>query len=274
MNAAFSVAPHAVPYAPRPACFDHDPAQWAHPGGRQGMRLRGAAVTHPGLHRPQNEDSMLMRPDAGVFGVADGLGGHAAGEVASAMALEVLDGQCERRLPVAEVPRALHGVVEAANAEIFQAASTSASMEGMGTTLSAIWFVDDSALIGHVGDSRIYRLRGGVLQQVTDDHTMLAEAIRDGVDHVRAKATIPSSIVTRAVGVRPRVIPMLSSCSVQSGDRFLLCSDGLSDLVNEVQLADRLTDFSEPETAAEVLLDDALDAGGHDNITIVIIDAV
>lgn len=273
MNAAFSTAPTAAPYAPRPVCFDHDPGQWAHPGGRRGVRLRGAGVTHSGLIRDQNEDSMLLRPDAGVFGVADGLGGHNAGEVASAMALEVLDRQCDRRLPVVEVPRALHRMVEDANASIFRAASESSSLEGMGTTLSALWFVDDSALVGHVGDSRIYRMRGGVLQQISEDHTMLAEAIRDGVDHVRAKATIPASIVTRAVGVRPRVIPMLSSCSVQPGDRFLLCSDGLSDLVNEVQLADRLTDFSDPETAAQVLLDDALDAGGHDNITLVIVDA-
>ncbi|MGK0359174.1 MAG: serine/threonine protein phosphatase PrpC [Bradymonadia bacterium] len=274
MNAAFSTAPAAAAYTPRHACFDHDPGQWAHPGGRRGVRLRGAAVTHSGLIRRQNEDSMLLRPDAGVFGVADGLGGHKAGEVASAMALDVLDGQCDRRLPVAQIPRTLHRIVEDANAAIFRAASESSSLEGMGTTLSAIWFVDDRALVGHVGDSRIYRLRGGVLQQLTDDHTMLAEAIRDGVDHVRAKATIPASIVTRAVGIRPRVIPMLSSCSVRPGDRFLLCSDGLSDLADAVQLTDRLTDFSDPETAAEVLLDDALAAGGHDNITLVIIDAV
>lgn len=274
MHAARTLAPAAAPFAPRPACFDHDPAQWSHPGGRQGVRLRGAAVTHPGLHRPHNEDSMLLRPDTGVFGVADGLGGHAAGEVASAMALDIIERQCARRLPLAQMPRAVHGLIEDANAAIYRAGSACTAKSGMGTTLSAIWFVDDCAVIGHVGDSRVYRLRGGVLQQITDDHTMLAEAIRDGVDHLRAKATIPSSIVTRAVGIRPRVIPMLSSCTVQPGDRFLLCSDGLSDLVDGEQLTDRLTDFGEPETAAQVLLDDALNAGGHDNITIVIVDAV
>ena len=217
---------------------------------------------------------MLLRPDVGVFGVADGLGGHAAGEVASSMALEVLEARCDPRLPVTRIPRALHDVVDHANAAIYRAGQARACHEGMGTTLSAIWFAEDSAIIGHVGDSRAYRLRGGVLQQITDDHTMLAEAIRDGVDHVRAKALIPSSIVTRAVGVRPRVIPMLSSCSVQPGDRFMICSDGLSDLVDVRQLTDRLVDFDEPETAAQILLDDALAAGGHDNITVVIVDAI
>jgi protein phosphatase len=254
------------------ASFDHDPTQWNHPSGRNGPRLRGGAVTHPGLKRPHNEDNLLLRPDAGVFAVADGLGGHNAGEVASDMALRVLDENCVPRLPVEEIPRALYAVVDHANEAVFQSARRTESMRGMGTTLSAVWFAENRALIAHVGDSRIYRMREGVLQQLTEDHTLQADAIREGIDDAQARMLIPSNIVTRAVGVRARVVPMLASCSAQSGDRFLLCSDGLTDMVSEDLIAQRLALWPQADQAAAALLDDALAGGGVDNVTVLVVD--
>lgn len=268
----FAPATTAAPSTNQVAAFDHDPTQWKHPKGRNGPRLRGGAVTHPGLQRPHNEDNLLLRPDAGVFAVADGLGGHNAGEIASEMALRVLDENCVPRLPVTEIPRALYAVVDHANEAVYQSARRSPSMRGMGTTLSAVWFAEGRALVAHVGDSRVYRIRDGVLQQLSDDHTLQADAIRDGVDSAKARMLIPGNIVTRAVGVRGRVVPMLASCSAQPGDRFLLCSDGLTDMVDEDLIAQRLALWPEADQAAAALLEDALAAGGHDNITVLVVD--
>lgn len=256
----------------QPARFEHDPDQWNHPCCRSGLRLRGGALTHPGLQREHNEDSLLLRPDAGVFAVADGLGGHNAGEVASELAMRILDAQCDYKPLIERLPRTLYKVVEEANDAIYRSAQSADSLRGMGTTLSAIWFCGERVVVGHVGDSRVYRLRQGVLMQLSEDHTLLAEAIRDGLSSGKAHALIPNNIITRAVGVRRRVAPMLASCSVQAGDRFLLCSDGLSDVVSEALLRKRLALWPEPDQAASTLVEDALAAGGPDNITAIVID--
>lgn len=270
MNAASFVPP--VTTNLRAVSFNHDPAQWKHPAGRKGMRLSGGALTHEGLLRDHNEDGLLLRPDAGVFAVADGLGGHNAGEIASELALRILDAQCDYE-PLAErLPRILFDVVEEANEAIWVSAQHSDTLQGMGTTLSAVWFFEDRVFIGHVGDSRVYRMRDGVLMQLSEDHTLLADSIRNGYDPEHARALIPNHIITRAVGIRSRVMPMLASCSVQPGDRFLLCSDGLSDVVSEETLIERLALWPEPDRAASTLVEDALAAGGPDNVTAIVID--
>jgi protein phosphatase len=115
-------------------------------------------------------------------------------------------------------------------------------------------------------------MREGVLQQLTEDHTLQADAIREGIDDAQARMLIPSNIVTRAVGVRARVVPMLASCSAQSGDRFLLCSDGLTDMVSEDLIAQRLALWPQADQAAAALLDDALAGGGVDNVTVLVVD--
>lgn len=270
MNAA-SITPPAIDMLTA-VSFDHDPSQWSHPACRQGLRLRGGALTHPGLQRANNEDGLLVRPDAGVFAVADGLGGHNAGEIASELALRILDAQCDYAPLPGRLPQVIFEVVEEANEAIWVSSRQSETMRGMGTTLSAVWFCGDRVFVGHVGDSRVYRLRGGELLQLSEDHTLQADSIRDGWNAERAKALIPGNIITRAVGIRPQVMPMLASCTVERGDRFLLCSDGLTDVVSEALITQRLALWPDPDGAASTLVEDALVAGGPDNVTAIVID--
>ncbi|MEZ4471308.1 MAG: protein phosphatase 2C domain-containing protein [bacterium] len=272
MNAA-TTAVDACPRTPAqaPLCsFDHDPRIWPAASGGVTMRLRGAAASHVGYHRANNEDRFLVRPDAGLFAVADGMGGHDAGEVASTLAVECLADAIGSR---AVLPARLAAVMARANKRIQEATAVHARKTGMGTTLSAVWFEGDRVHIAHVGDSRVYRLRNGKMEQLTEDHTLLAEAIRSGFEKERAGFIFPSNVLTRAVGIRPDVDPMLASYTVQPGDRFLLCSDGLTDMVGVDDIASRLALWPSPTQAAHALMNDALAAGGGDNVTVIVVDA-
>ncbi|MCB9550214.1 MAG: serine/threonine-protein phosphatase [Myxococcales bacterium] len=272
MNAAVVATP-ACPATPAqsPLCsFDHDPRIWPGAQGARGMRLRGAAASHIGYHRDNNEDRFLVRPDAGLFAVADGMGGHEAGEVASRLAVESLADAIGSR---AELPARLAAVMARANKRIQEAAKVHARKNGMGTTLSALWLEGERAYVAHVGDTRIYRVRDGKMEQLTDDHTLLAEAIRSGFDKERAGFIFPSNVLTRAVGIRADVEPMLASFTVEPGDRFLICSDGLTDMVTEADIAARLALWPSPTQAAHALMNDALTAGGGDNVTVLVVDA-
>lgn len=257
---------------PTVSSFDHDPQVWKDPRGREGPRLRGAAASHVGFHREENEDRFLLRPDAGLFAVADGMGGHEAGEVAATLAVESLADAAQPRV---ELPaQCLRQAVWEANRRIQGVTESLARRTGMGTTLSAIWIQGGRAVIAHVGDSRVYRLRNGRLEQISEDHTLLAEALRGGFDPERAARLFPSNVLTRAVGIQREVEPLLVDCSVQPGDRFLLCSDGLTDMVAESVIAEQLTVRVSPTQAANGLMVEALAAGGGDNVTVVVIDAV
>lgn len=251
--------------------FDHDPQMWKDPAGRAGLRLRGAVASHTGHHREGNEDRFLLRPDAGLFVVADGMGGHEAGEVAATLAVESMASIAEPQVARAAVQ--LRHAVADANTRILAATAKHARKTGMGTTLSALWFQGDRAFIAHVGDSRVYRLRAGRLEQITEDHTLLADAIRAGFDPTRAKVIFPSNVLTRAVGIRGEVEPLVVECGVLPGDRFLLCSDGLTDMIPETLITDRLALWPSASNATQALLEDALDAGGHDNVTVLVVDA-
>jgi PPM family protein phosphatase len=237
------------------------------------MPLNRGAMTDMGRMRKNNEDRYLI---AGrLAAVADGMGGHRAGEVASAIAMEelaVLEHAGPWPTP-AEAGEALRAVFLAANRRIRETAAKDSEFEGMGTTLVALLEDGDSIHLANVGDSRAYLLRSGELSQVTVDHTLVQELIDEGrLRPDEAERHPQRSIITRALGVDPDVEVDLFTYKLLSGDRLLLCSDGLSGVVDEQRIRNVLLRVPEPQHAAEKLVDMANEGGGPDNITVVVLD--
>lgn len=225
--------------------------------------------THQGRVRPNNQDAYLAIPGAyPLYVVADGMGGHRGGNVASKMAVD-----CLAELDVSQPPsrQAFHQAVQKANRDIFERQQQDLSLSGMGTTLTGIWVGTDGLLIAHVGDSRAYRLRDGVLSQVTTDHSLVGELLRSGAITAQQARTYPyRNIVTRAVGTEKRLRCDLMEEKKQAGDRWLLCSDGLTEYAGTDQL---LASMLLPlEEAAERLMNIALEGGGQDNITLILLE--
>ncbi len=222
--------------------------------------------TDTGRQRNANEDSVLTR--APLFVVADGMGGAQAGEVASKAAAESFD----RELPSAAPERFLRETIEAANRAIHEHARRDPSLAGMGTTTTAA-ILDPEAeevAIGHVGDSRAYRLRGGRLEQLTRDHSLVEEMRRKGqLTDAQAEDHPQRSIITRALGPEPEVDVDLQTVPAQPGDVFLICSDGLTTMLDDERIARILTRASSMTAAVRALVDEANRAGGRDNITVV-----
>ncbi|CAA9465856.1 MAG: Protein serine/threonine phosphatase PrpC, regulation of stationary phase [uncultured Rubrobacteraceae bacterium] len=236
------------------------------------LELQPFGVTDPGKVRQNNEDALLVGDgeDETLFVVADGVGGFEAGEVASSIAIDVL-----RNLgPDDPFGRA----IEEANRRILAAGRGDERLSGMGTTVVAVRFGgtrrDPVAELAHVGDSRAYLVRGGELRPVTEDHSLVAELVRSG-DLTRDQAAEhpQKNLITRALGAEDEVEVDTAVLPVEAGDRFVLCSDGLTDMVRENGVAEILAGAPEdPEKAARGLLSAALEAGGNDNITVVVID--
>jgi serine/threonine protein phosphatase PrpC len=236
------------------------------------MRLSTFAGTDVGRTRSGNEDSYFRGRT--VFAVADGLGGHQGGEVASAAAVEplaALDGR-EFADP-AEAAEALAGAIAEANSAILDQASGNPSLWGMGTTVTAAALAGDHLQLAHVGDSRAYLLRDGSFDQVTTDHTVVGELVRRGrLTPAQAAVHPERSILTRAVGLDPRIpVDSPDPIDLRQGDQILLCSDGLTEAVPEPQIAELLTINPDGDAACLALIDAANNAGGPDNITLVII---
>ncbi len=222
--------------------------------------------THQGLVRASNQDSLLL--DTRVYGVADGMGGHNGGETASRVAVQVLKNALRGKKPER---RALEMGMEAANRRIFDMASHDSSLSGMGTTATLLWESREELLIAHVGDSRAYLLRNGVLSQVTQDHSMVAELVRSHVITPEMARSHPyRNIITRAVGVDPMVTPDILTHDLKKDDVWLVCSDGLYTMVPDERIAKILLESASDEQAADQLLESALQSGGTDNITFVI----
>jgi serine/threonine protein phosphatase PrpC len=217
-----------------------------------------------GRQRNANEDSFFVR--APVFVVADGMGGAQAGEVASKAAAEAFD----RDLPDAPPERVLKETIESANREIHEHARADPSLAGMGTTITAA-IVDpagEEVGIGHVGDSRAYRLRGGRLERLTRDHSLVEEMRRKGqLTDAQAEDHPQRSIITRALGPEPDVEVDVQTVPAQPGDVFLLCSDGLTTMLDDERIARILLDATAIDAAVRALIDEANRAGGRDNIT-------
>lgn len=221
-----------------------------------------AALSDIGLHRRTNEDSFVAAPP--LFAVCDGMGGAEAGEVASALAVETLAARFAAGEGIAAAARA-------ANAAVFARAGERREESGMGTTLTALVVDDDEGHFAHVGDSRAYRLRDGVLDQLSADHSLVGEMVREGqLTREEAAAHPQRSILSRALGTEPDVEVDEFSADLRPGDVLLLCSDGLSGEVGDDTIRE-LLGASAPAEAARALVDAALAAGGHDNVTAVVV---
>ena len=243
------------------------------------MQYSFVARTDPGRARGNNEDSVAVDSATHTVVLADGMGGYNAGEIASGMATAFIKSEMSRWLTevgsaaaLREVRRAMEICVENANLSIFNAANANAAYAGMGTTLVVGVFRDDKFLLGHIGDSRCYRLRDGQLQQITKDHSLLQEQIDAGLitPEQAAHSTI-KNLVTRAVGVDDVVLLEVNEHHVQAGDLYLLCSDGLSDMVDDVSIAKIVSSERELELQAGDLVDAANANGGRDNISVILV---
>jgi protein phosphatase len=222
-----------------------------------------AAMTDVGRERTGNEDSFLERPP--LFVVADGMGGAEAGEVASQTVVEVFTEAAE----AGELPDALEATVQTANGRIHAMAVEDRSKAGMGCTTTAAYAAGGKLTTAHVGDSRLYRLRDGSLEQLTDDHSLVGGLVRLGqLTPEEAEHHPQRSVILRAVGVEPTVEVDILHHDLEPGDVYLACSDGLTGMVRDVVIAETLGMFSSLAESAEMLIELANAAGGRDNITV------
>ena len=245
------------------------------------MIYKFCTQTNPGLARENNEDSVIFDESTGVGILADGMGGYNAGEVASGMATEFINSEMARWLTEAgrqagprEIHRALEICVDNANLAIFNAANDNALYSGMGTTLVVGVFHGETLLVGHIGDSRCYRMRRGEFVQITKDHSLLQEQIDAGLlTPEQAATSLNKNLVTRALGVDESVMLEINDHMVEAGDLYLMCSDGLSDMVQDAEIAKILEMPVSLAQRAQSLIDAANAHGGRDNITVLLVKA-
>lgn len=232
------------------------------------MRLRAGVVSDCGLVRSANEDSFLLRP--GLYAVCDGMGGARAGEVASQMACLGLVGVDPNSAGQEQLRRAVAG----ANRAIIQRSATEGELLGMGTTLTAALIKGETLLVAHLGDSRAYLLHEGRLTQLTSDHSWVGEMIRRGEITAAQAANHPHrSVITRALGTDLEVDPEIVEVPLAAGDRVLICSDGLTGMVDDEEIAQIMQRDLDPQAIAQALVDAALANGGEDNVTVVVVEA-
>ena len=225
--------------------------------------------TDIGKVRKQNEDAAWFDEKRAVFAVADGMGGHLAGEVASRMAIDAIRNMAHSSQTPGISP--LRDAVIAAHEAIVAHAKKHPECAGMGTTLSALWRMGHYVYIAHVGDSRIYRLRGGELEQITEDHSLVEELVRAKLITREEARTHPRrNIITRALGTQGDNTPDLLAADTKRGDIWLLCSDGLSGMISDEHIERTLKKGGSLGAMADSLLEQALAAGGKDNITLVL----
>ena len=244
--------------------------------------LEVAGLTDVGLVRTSNEDSFGYDERLGIFVVCDGMGGHAAGEVASRIAVDTVLGYFREREPAVrqdaylnDAPlgaRLLAEAVKQANDAILEYAEAHKNTSGMGTTLVAARFVDDTVSIANVGDSRIYLLREGQLLQLTEDHSLVMEQVRRGMLTLEeAKRSSAQNIITRALGTDETTLPDLGEFPAQAGDVLLLATDGVLRHVEDDEIRDILLQVTSLKAACATLIDAANEGGGDDNSTCVLI---
>ncbi len=247
--------------------------------------LQSASLTDPGRVRDHNEDCIEARPEIGLYVLADGMGGYNAGEVASGMATSLIaDGLVEewklkevdrlgREEAKALSERLIREQIARANTAIFTTSTNNPECAGMGTTLVVCLFHDNFVTVAHIGDSRLYRLRGESMEQVTRDHSLLQEQLDSGlITPEEAKLSQNKNLVTRALGIDPAVEPEVHVHEAQADDIYLLCSDGLSDMVEDEEIRLTLITLkSNPSLTVQQLVQAANDNGGRDNISAMLI---
>ena len=250
--------------------------------------LQSASLTDPGRVRDHNEDCIESRPDIGLYVLADGMGGYNAGEVASGMATSLISDGLQEVWNLREVERLgrdeakalseklIREQVARANTAIYTTSQNNPECAGMGTTLVVCHFYDDFLTVAHIGDSRLYRLRGESMEQVTRDHSLLQEQLDSGlITPEEAKLSQNKNLVTRALGIDPSVEPEIHVYETQPDDTYLLCSDGLSDMVEDEEIRLTLITLkSNPNLTVQQLVQAANDNGGRDNISAMLIRVV
>ena len=251
-------------------------------------KLEITGITDVGRVRGHNEDSIGTDLSTGLVVLADGMGGYKAGEVASAIAINILmegvkeslakltPGQIDEDSGYSKETLLVEGVIQDANNAIFQTAQSQPQSAGMGTTLVAAMFYDDRMTVAHVGDSRLYRQRQGQLEQITVDHSLLQELVDKGFyTPEEAKSSLNKNLVTRAMGIDESVAADVQEEVVVPDDLYLLCSDGLTDLVDDVEISATLQKYdANLQEAAETLVQLANDKGGKDNISVILARAL
>lgn len=250
------------------------------------FQLEMHATTDVGKRRKHNEDSVGTIPSHGIAILADGMGGYNAGEVASLMAVDIIGKTIKEQInkkPQAEIDSETgftcesilaRNAIKQANESIFQTAKNRPECSGMGTTVLTALFYSDRVTAAHVGDSRMYRQRDGELTHVTEDHSLIHEQVRRGlVTEADARNSIIKNLVTRALGVDTGVDPDIVEDTVFAGDLYLMCSDGLTDVVSDETIEQMLTMYgTDLKKTANILIKLANDAGGPDNISVILID--
>ena len=249
------------------------------------MKIRFAVASDMGRIRKNNEDAFLAEPELGIFAVADGMGGHASGEIASRMAIDSLResiaraGQDEEitlsddiTATISSPVNLLVNGIRLANQRIYKASKENQAYKGMGTTLVAVYLSTPTPIVAHVGDSRLYHLRGQTIKQATEDHSFVWEQYKQGLMAREALSSSPhKNIVTRALGIEPTIDVDVQELEVQQGDFLFLCSDGLSDLVQDEEILGLVSKTRHPNHACENLIHLANLRGGKDNITVLLI---
>lgn len=244
------------------------------------MNYKFCAKTDTGRARSNNEDSVAIDEETRLAVLADGMGGYNAGEIASGMATAFIKLELSRWLTEVgsvarpkEIRRAMEICVDSANLSIFNAANNNAHYSGMGTTLVVGVFRDDALVLGHIGDSRCYRLRAGKLEQISRDHSLLQEQMDAGlVTPEQALHSNIKNLVTRALGVEEVVMLEVNEYPVELGDIYIMCSDGLSDMVQDPAIARIVRVEGSLEHKAQMLIDVANDNGGRDNISVLMVE--
>jgi len=236
------------------------------------LALRFAAVSHVGLLREGNEDSVYAGPQ--LLAVADGMGGHAAGEVASSVAIAAL-AHLDSDTPGSDLLDALRTNAEAANDHLRSMVAGDPTLEGMGTTLTALLFAGSRVGLLHIGDSRAYLVRDGRFSQITHDHTLVQRLVDEGrISEQEASSHPQRSLITRALDGRDGIEPDLSVREARPGDRYLICTDGLTGPVARSETLHEALQIDDPQSACDRLVDLALRGGGPDNVTVIVADVV
>jgi len=250
------------------------------------IRLLAAGLTDSGRVRDHNEDHVLLAPDLGLFVVADGMGGHASGQVASAAVAASMRNFFEATVGEQLEPSApgyeglspsaqrLVQAIRKANRDVHEISSEHREHRGMGSTVVAVHVQGRTATLAHVGDSRCYRVRGGAITQLTGDHSLIAEFIRAKPDLTEAeRAVLPKNMITRAIGMTPDVKVDVQELELEPGDRLVLCTDGLHGMIDDAAIAESVGLDEDLAQACELLVFLANDAGGEDNVSVLLIGA-
>ncbi len=249
------------------------------------MRIQVGARTDLGRVRSNNEDSFKLVPELDLFILSDGMGGEAHGEVASHLAVESIAAHCQESGQKPDVPylvsprqdlnektNRLASAVQLANKMIYESAQKHPAQRGMGATVVAIWINDQRLSVAHVGDSRVYLLRSGEFQQVTDAHSLVAEQVRRGIlTKEQAESSDMQSVLIRALGIEPEVQVDADEHLLMEGDVLVLCSDGLSRMVSDIEIASTLLSHNGMQSAADRLIELANEYGGEDNVSVVLV---